>query len=720
MSRLRRFVLLGGLLLSGLGSLAQVNPDSILRTDDDDLDMVIEDAITDIESNDQTDWTIFTDQLEDYRRKPLDLNRAAPQELMLLPGMTALKVNNLLSYIQQFGNLTSIYELQAVEGFDLELFLAIRPYVQVREAREKDISTGDLHPAGPPLREVLSESRHELLLRWTSLLEQQRGFSPPDTASDGSLSNRYAGNAQRYYARYRMRYNRNFSMALVGEKDPGEEFKWDPQNNFHGFDFTAGHISIGDYGNLKRLVIGDYNIQVGQGILLSTGLGFGKGSQAVNAVKRQSLGIRPYASVNENQFMRGAAATVAFSRIHVTGFFSRVAKDANITIADTLDNDNVLDVSTLQTSGFHRTASEIEDKDALLETNYGARVEYKSRWLNVGATHYFQDFGSVITPNNNDYQFFNFAGDQNFLTGLDFDATFRNFNFFGEVARSKSGGTGMVLGMLTSLHPKVDLALQFRNFAPNFHTFRAFVFAERPTAARNERGVYFGLTVTPSPRWKFSTYFDQFVFPWHNFNVSFPSRGNEFFSQLEFKPSRSLQIYLRFRSDHKQINARELPAGQQIEFVVPTRRDGLRLHLAYKVHRTLTIRSRIEASWYQRGLENALEEQHTGLVAYQDIAWKLGWKWKLTGRYAIFDAQDFDARIYAYENDILGFFSIPAYAGLGTRYYLLLNYKPVKGLQFWARFARTRLRYDQTIGSGLNEITGNTRSEVKLQMQLTF
>ncbi|MEM7037427.1 MAG: hypothetical protein AAF570_10640, partial [Bacteroidota bacterium] len=360
------------------------------------------------------------------------------------------------------------------------------------------------------------------------------------------------------------------------------------------------------------------------------------------------------------------------------------------------------------------------DKDALLETIYGGRVEYKKRWLNVGATHYFQQFGADIQAGTDDYNQYNFQGDLNYLTGLDFDVTVRNFNFFGEVGRSALGGTGMILGALGSLHRKVDVAIQFRNFDRDFHAFRGYIFGERPTAVQNERGVYLGMKIMPTPKWTFSTYFDQFVFPWHKFNTAFPSRGHEFLAQLQYRPSRKLSMYVRWRADSKEINARELDEGQQVEVLVPTQRNGLRLHLQYKPHRTLAVRSRVEKSWFRRGHLDALEEQHGGIIAYQDVSWKIGWKWKITARYAVFDTPDFDSRIYAFENDVLGFFSIPAYSGVGSRYYAIINYKPVKGVEFWARWARTKFYYDDVIGSGLNEIQGDTRTEIKLQMRLSF
>lgn len=696
-----------------LGAWGQVPRDSVM--DGPDLDGVIEDAITDVESDEQTDWTIFTDYLNDLRKHPLSLNRADKDQLLLLPGMDDIRATALLNYIHDYGFLSSIYELQAVPGFDAELFNEIRPFVTVKESGEKDINPGVLHPVGPGLKTILEEANHELLLRMIWTLEEQKGYTPADTNSDGSTTTRYAGNPYRYYARYRMRYEKNFSIAFVGEKDQGEEFKWDPGTGFYGFDFTAGHIFIRDYGPVKRLVVGDYNIQSGQGLLLSTGLGFGKGSETIKAVKRQNLGIRPYASVNENQFLRGAAATFAVDHFYFTSFFSKKSLDGNVSAQDTLTNE-ALELSTLQTSGLHRTPSEIADKDAVDETLFGGRFEYKNRFLTLGATHYFQNFGSAIVPSDRDYNLFDFQGDRNYLTGLDFDVTVRNLNFFGEFGRSKSGGTALAAGVLAALGRKADFALSVRNFERDFHSTRGFAFAERPINVQNERGVYMGLQLNPSNKWQLSTYFDQFWFPWNNYQASFPSRGHEFLAQVEYKPSRNMSLYLRYRADNKERNASEFPDGQQLEYLIPTVRQGLRLQFSYKVHRNLSLKTRVEQSWWQRGEE----EQSRGILAYQDISYQVGYKWKFTGRYALFDAPDFDARIYAYENEILGFFSIPAYSGVGSRYYLLVNYKPTRHVTFWFRFARSKFYNQTTVGSGLNEIQGNQRSEIKLQMQLKF
>lgn len=695
-------------------SFSQV--DTTKKEDNNLIDNFIEDATIDTQNDGEVDWTVFTDALELYKKKPLNLNTATKEELLLIPGMTELLVANLQNYIRQFGKLTSLYELQAVPGFDATIFYAIRPFVTVVEVSATDIQDRPKHPHGPSFRKVLTESTHEILLRTTRIVEEQRGYTPPDTNSDGSLSSRYLGDANRFYTRYRMRYAQNFSLAIVGEKDPGEAFKWNPATQSYGFDFLAGHIALRNYGRLKSLVIGDYNIQSGQGLILSTGIGFGKGAESVNAVKRTNFGIRPYSSVNENQFMRGAAATVAFGDIYVTAFGSRVSVDANITLADTTTNE-IEEVSSLQTSGFHRTPSELEDKGSLLETTAGARVEYKISRLSVGTSHLYQHFSGALAPSGRDYQLFNFSGKQNLLNGLDFDWTYRNFNFFGELARSLEGGTAMTTGLMASLNPKMDIALQFRNFDRDFHgTNRAYAFAELPTAVQNERGLYLGTKIYPSPKLTISAYMDQYWFPWNRYNVSFPSHGIEYFVDVAYKPSRSLGFSVRYKSDNKETNAREFPVGQQIEYLIPTQRQNLRFQYDQKFHRSLGTRTRVELSHFTRGDEGASK----GILLYQDLSWEIRQGIKFTGRYAIFDIQDYDARIYAYENEILGYFSIPGYYGKGTRYYGILQLSPNKTVDIWLRYSRTRLPGEKTQGSGLSEIQGETRSEVKAQVRFTF
>ena len=87
-------------------------------------------------------------------------------------------------------------------------------------------------------------------------------------------------------------------------------------------------------------------------------------------------------------------------------------------------------------------------------------------------------------------------------------------------------------------------------------------------------------------------------------------------------------------------------------------------------------------------------------------------------RLQYFETDGYNSRIYAYENDVLYSYSIPAFSDKGFRYYLTLNYDLTKKLSFWLRWAQTIYKNRNTVGSGLDEIQGSRRTEVKLQARL--
>jgi len=93
---------------------------------------------------------------------------------------------------------------------------------------------------------------------------------------------------------------------------------------------------------------------------------------------------------------------------------------------------------------------------------------------------------------------------------------------------------------------------------------------------------------------------------------------------------------------------------------------------------------------------------------------------RITLRYAFFDTEDYNSRIYSYENDMLYAFSIPAFYDQGTRLYLLLKYTLGKRFDLRFKYAATHYTNRTEIGSGLNLIRGNRYSEAKMQVVCKF
>ncbi len=89
-------------------------------------------------------------------------------------------------------------------------------------------------------------------------------------------------------------------------------------------------------------------------------------------------------------------------------------------------------------------------------------------------------------------------------------------------------------------------------------------------------------------------------------------------------------------------------------------------------------------------------------------------------RLQYFETDSYNSRMYAYENDVLYSYSIPVFYDKGYRYYINLNYDLNERLSVWARFVQTIYSNKIIVGSGLDEIQRNKRSEIKLQLIASF
>jgi hypothetical protein len=243
------------------------------------------------------------------------------------------------------------------------------------------------------------------MLRSGKLLEKQKGFTVPDSGSNATT--RYQGQAANGYLRYRNARTGSYSFGFTLEKDAGEKFwKWEARKQIFGIDFTSFHAQIMNRGKLKNLIMGDYQVQAGQGMILGAGFSLGKGSEVIRTVYRSTLGIRPYTSVMEANFLRGVAATYAVNpHIDLTAFYSATRRDAS----QEQVSDEIITTS-LPISGYHRTPSEREKHNILAERNAGLHILYKpsSQKGQLGFTLLHTSYHSTIRKRDIPYNRLNF------------------------------------------------------------------------------------------------------------------------------------------------------------------------------------------------------------------------------------------------------------------------------------------------------------------------
>ncbi|RTQ50948.1 hypothetical protein EJV47_08485 [Hymenobacter gummosus] len=701
-------LLTAGLLLAG-SARAQVQDYPRPRPD---LDKLIQELFAEPES-DQVPYEDLYENLLQFLQTPLNLNTANREELGSLLLLSQTQITALLEHRQLNGPLLALYELQTIRGFDVRTIYRLAPFVTV--------GTTDPNAArGPLWQRIWQEDNNALFLRYERVLQQRTGYTPAVPNSNGDLPTRYLGSPDKMLVRFRTSHARDFSVGFAAEKDAGEQFTWDAKTRRYGFDYYSAHFALFDRGRLKSVVIGDYQLQFGQGLLLSSGLQVGKGAETITTLRRSNVGVRPYSSVLETAFFRGAAATVAITpALKLTGFASRKRIDATLRTSDVVDSLRQADdfnefASGFIITGFHRTPTELQNRQSLGETVTGGDLSFApgNGRLNLGLTAVNTLLSRPLQKRAEPYNLYEFSGRQNLATSLHYGYGWRNLSLFGETARSSSGGLGTINGLLASLGPTVDASVLYRRYDRNFHTLYGNALGEN-TRNINESGLYLGLKVRPIARWELSAYYDQFRFPWLRFQAGAPTKGYDWLVRVSFAPNKTSQLYAQIRTRLKEYDAdgtRPMPEP------VPVLRRSLLLFYDTSPTQNLSLRTRVQGVHYR---END-GPQRTGYLLAQDVTVQPWPRLRLTARYALFDTDDYDTRQYVYEQDVLYAFSIPVLYGRGTRYYALAEYKINRRLTLWLRFANTRYRNQKTVGSGLDEIQGSERSDVKAQLRVAL
>lgn len=660
---------------------------------------VIENVIEEIASGTdaELDYSVLFDDLYFYLTNPLNLNTATKEELEKLYILNEFQINSLQTYIKENGQMLSIYELQLVYGFAIEDIQKVQPFVTVK--KESDANQFNL-------KKSLKFGSHEIFAMTQQIMEQQVGYSEID---DSSLlakpDSRYLGSKQKIYTKYRYSYKNFLSFGITAEKDQGEEFFKGSQKN--GFDFYSAHLLISDFGKVKKLCLGDYQASFGQGLAFAPGFGTSKSSYVLD-IKKKSTGLKKYSSANENAFMRGAATTLRFDNIDFTAFVSHKKVDANVQENDTTDYTD-FKITSLDLSGYHRTNAEMYDKDFMKETIFGGNLSYNQKKYKLGLTYanyrWNKEINQKITPDSQ----FELRKPQNSNLGFDYQFAFEKINIFGESAISQNGGLAHVVGAIVPMAPQVSFSALYRNYARNYQGTYSVAFAEGSKVA-NEEGLYLGVEVFPIKKWKISAYYDSYRSPWLTSSIDAPSFGRDYLVQADYSLSRNVNMYVRFKNEKSLRNSSIDSLYNALAFTNLTR---LRYNVSAQLSKQLSVTSRIEYAYSEK--EGA---ESDGYLIFQDINFRHPKiPLNLSFRYAIFDTE---LSIYAYENDVLYAFSIPAYNSTGTKYYLTLKYEITDRIDMWFRYARISYANKDVVGSSLDEIQGNHRSEVKLQFRMRF
>lgn len=612
-------------------------------------------------------WTICENKIN--INNPDDLNQLI--ELHLVNVFIIEKINE---YRKNFGNFMMFDELQFVEGIDEMTLNILQPLICFEKPQKKEkLRAKDLWKRG----------RHQTIYQIERCFNEKAGYKDKE----------YLGSPSKMLLRYGFTSQNKLEFGIAMEKDAGEK---------NMLDFVSLHFLLHDLKFVKTLAVGDYQLAFGQGVTMGSGLAFnGNGGSLL----RKSKKIRASKSANETRYLRGVATTLNYKNLDLTVFYSNKKVDANVSVADSLGEPLV--VTALQQTGLHRTDNELIDRHLITQQLFGGNLSYRNSHFQIGYTIHKTMLSCELNPDPRLYNTFYFRGKSLVNQGVDFYYVLHKFAFYGEAAISDNMAPAALIG--TSVQPAgyIDFTVLYRYYDKKYQNFYSNAFAAG-SGTRNEKGLYLSTALTFAPKWRLTATADYPQSDWIKTSAYAPSRSQNYNLQIEHQINNKALFFIQLRYNDKEKNG----PGENtyMRYLIHERKMSLRFHVTYPVGNNFILKNRVE---FSKNLD--ISKNGTSYLIYQDVLYNPeNQSFSFAFRYALFDSPN--GAVYAYENDILNSFAIGSFYHKGLRIYLLGKVKLRWGVAINAKIGCTFYTDVNEIGSGLELIEGNLKTDGKLQL----
>lgn len=600
-------------------------------------------------SETQEDYSVLLDQIMQYYDQPFNLNTCTLEELMQFPLLEPQQAIALVNHRKLFGEFIDLAELQVV-GLDIETIKLIQPFVSVElSAHQK----------------VLNFEK-ELKFGQKSFVTTLK-YAEPNSLPSSVIGSEWSQNLRLRY------FGNRYSFGINADKDAGEKY-WNK-----GPDFITAHIAVKNIGKLNYAVLGDYILHFGQGLVIGSGFGMGKGANVMN-VKRGRQPVREYRGINEFQFFRGAAAQYSINKkLQFVTAVSVSKIDATLNL-DSLKNQ--LQISNFDFDGYHRTSAELDKKNNTTQTLFYGMGQYSSKAGNIqiGVSRF--QYSNELIPSNDLYK--KYYPQQNDATYIQIaqNHSIKNVHIFSEFAIDLlSQKKAIIAGMFFPLGTKIETVILYRNYEPGFVARYSTAFGQN---SQNEHGMYTGIKYVLHRKLWVSMYQDLYEQPWLQYTTDGKAYNSDVFFQIDKMFTKKSGTYLRVR---RNISTENNPDETRIQHLLERNATNLRWHLKNEIASNMQIEFRLEGNVVH--LDN--KSTYQGSLMFFELTQKLlRNKISLNTRYTLFNTENYNNRIYAFENQLLYDFSSAAFYGKGFSYYILLSARVYKGWKLAARYALTQ------------------------------
>ncbi|WP_288317355.1 helix-hairpin-helix domain-containing protein [Xylanibacter caecicola] len=622
-------------------------------------------------------WDAMTDALADLEQNPININTATRDDLAQIPFLTDREIEAICAYIHVHGAMKTTGEL-AMTGIIGRDKCRLLPFFLYAGEQEKKLF--------PDLGTILSKGRHSVIATAKVPLYSRRGDR------DGYLGYKY-----RHDVRYSFNFSDRVKAGIVGAQDAGEPFF--AGRNRMGYDYYSFYLMIRKMGCLKALAVGRYRIGLGMGLVVNGNFSLGKTS-ALASLGRTDNVIRVHSSRSDGNYLQGAAATVEVADgLDLTAFVSYRDIDA------TLNSDKET-VSTIVKTGYHRTQTEMDKKNNTSQTLFGGNIHYFKSGLHAGATAVYTSLDRELKPKTSQIYRRHYAAGRRFWNvSAEYGYTGHSLSVRGETATGGCHAVATANTVSFGVLPELDIMLLQRFYSFRYYSLFSRGFSEGG-AVQNESGVYAGADWRPVSRLHVTAYVDFARFAWPKYRASDTSQASDNFVSATYTAG-SWTFSSRYRLKIRQYDNEEKTS------IINKTEHRMRASVRYE-----------GAQWSMRTqadfVSSSYKKSSRGWMISHDVKCSPV-RWLMVDASAsIFDTDDYDSRVYAYEHGMLYSVYFPAFYGRGIRYALFANADISRSLTVSAKLGTTDYFDRDHIGSGMQQTDRSSVTDVEVQARIKF
>jgi hypothetical protein len=423
----------------------------------------------------------------------------------------------------------------------------------------------------------------------------------------------------------------------------------------------------------------------------------------------RTLQSRPFLSSNEYDGFGGGAIEIGDSKAwKFLLFYSKTIRDGILS-----DDNNY--ITGFERTGYHRTFTEANRANRISETSYGGAVQVPIFFLDkIGISYvkarYSPEIISTLSPEEKRRNFYKFYGSSTENFALFYAESFRTLHLSGELVPLKS--KKIAYNTTLNFNPSEWHFILKSWYIPScFRSSYGRIPSDSNPFPNSVQGFMFGTATNFLGQVKSTAFWSVTKELWRSYFQPLPTRKKEFYIQSEYQFGQKRYLLIRYHVNSSDFYSSDYP------WKLEKRKHSIRIQIKKSFNTKMRIQTRFEKVFFKY---SSAYPTKTGINFYQDFYWQPLKSISFRIRFSSFSTDDYDARLYEYENDLPYVFSNFALYGQGRKWYILFTVKPTTKLILWLKYRRITFNGVESIGSGLTKIMGDMRQDIHFQIELQY